>query len=61
MQECNICKDAGFPTQQISFEKIGENLLPEKISGNQVMKTVTNINTNSLCKIIQGQYFKEGR
>jgi hypothetical protein len=25
MRECNICKDAGFSNQQISFEKIGED------------------------------------
>jgi hypothetical protein len=25
MRECNPCKNAGFPNQYISFEKIGEN------------------------------------
>jgi hypothetical protein len=32
MQECNRCKAAGFPNQQIGFEKIGEDPVTSKIS-----------------------------
>jgi hypothetical protein len=31
MQECNRCKDAGFPGQLISFEKLGEDAATGKI------------------------------
>jgi hypothetical protein len=31
MQECNKCKAAGFPSQLISFEKIGEDPVTGKI------------------------------
>jgi len=52
MRECNACKDAGFPNQFISFEKIGEDPTQlEKIFGNQLMKMVTNTNINLSLKI----------
>src|SRR5919197_6516138 len=31
MQECRICKDAGFPNQLIGFEKIGEDPMTGKV------------------------------
>ena len=31
MQECNKCKNAGFPNQMISFEKAGEDNVSGKI------------------------------
>ena len=32
MQECNKCKAAGFPSQLIGFEKVGEDSTTGKIS-----------------------------
>ena len=31
MQECNKCRNAGFPEQMISFEKIGEDAYSGKV------------------------------